>query len=889
MLRWLKTRSSPLLHPGRVERELDTELRFHIDMLTEQNVRGGMPPDEARRAAMRSFGQVERVKADVRDTWLSRITGTLAQDLRYGARNMRRNPGFAFAVILTMALGIGANTAIFSVVNGVLLQPLPYQDGHQLVVLRQQRPLAGVEDMGFSYKEIVDYRTRTQSLRNVVEFHNMWFILLGRAEPERLSTGVVSANFFDVLGVKPLYGRTFVAADEGHGAEAVLILSHRYWKRAFGGDPSVVGRVFQMNDRPHQVVGVLPAVPQYPLEVDVYMPTSACPFRSAPETEANRNGRIVRTAFARLRDGVTLDKARADLAVTAAGMQQEFPDVYQKERGYRTVALPLQEELTRSFNTTLFVLMGTAGFVLLIVCASVANLMLARVSRRQHELAVRSVLGASRLRLARQLLTESTLLALMGGIVGLGVAQLGMQLLVAFAERFTTRAQEIQIDVTVLFYTFLLSIATGLVFGAFPAFARRSGGDSPLKNGARVTHGRQNVRNTLIVVQVAASFMLLIGAGLTIRSLIKLHQVNPGFLTDNILTMRIDLNFSKYPGGTRHVFWQRVEERLKSEPGVVMVGGGATFPLNDLGPFSVPIQIEGQQLPDNALRPQVDARLATPDYFATIGQSLLSGRTFRHGDRSFGAPPQDGARSELAVIINRTMARHYWPDEDPIGRRLTTGTNNPNWATVVGVVADARQQLDQPSRDEIYVPLLTSQQLSTTWLVRTTVDPAVMERQIRAAIRSVDPDQPVDNFRTLSEVRSESLEQRTLTATLLGLFGGLALFITAAGMAGVIAFSVTQRTQEFGVRMALGAQRGEVLTMVLRQGLQLVLIGLAIGLAGALILTRVLTTLLFGVEPTDGVTFVAVSMVLVAVAALACFVPARRAASVDPMVALRVG
>jgi predicted permease len=887
MRRWLRIRLSPLLRRARHERELDLELRFHLDMLADQNIRAGMSPEDARRAALRTFGHLDGIKAEVRDTWLSRLADTVIQDLRGGLRNLRKHPGFAVTVILTMALGIGANTAVFSVVNGVLLRPLPYRDGHQLVVLRQQAAAADLDDLGFSATEIADYRARSRSLAGVVEFHNMWFILLGGPEPQRLSTGVVSPNFFDVLGVTPLHGRTFTRRDDAHGAEAVLVLSHGYWQRAFGGDPSVVGRVFQMNDRPHQVIGILPPVPQYPLEVDVYMPTSACPFRSAPAAAMSRGARML-TAFGRLRDGVSLGKARADLAVVATAMQQEFPEAYPRESGYTATASPLREELTRSFNSTMAVLMGTAAFVLLIVCASVANLMLARLARRRYEMSVRSVLGASRSRLARQLLTESTVLAVLGGAAGLIVAQLGMRVLVAFAERFTTRAAEIQIDGRVLLYTLGVSVATGLIFGALPAFGEWRG-RSPLPDGTRVTHDRRNLRNTLIVVQIAASFMLLIGAGLTIRSLIKLHQLDPGFRTDNILTMRIDLNFTKYGPALRSRFWQRLEERLLREPGVITVGGGATFPLNELGPFSQSIQIEGRPVPENGLRPLVDARLATPDYFTTIGQPILAGRPFRGSDRSFYVPADvvEGDR-EFAVIVNQTMARHYWPNEDPIGRRLTT-SNNPNWATVVGVVADARQQLDQPSRDEIYVPLLTGRQLSTTWLVRTNVEPSAMERRIRAIVRALDPDQPVDNFRTLAEVRSESLEQRTLTATLLGLFGLLALAITATGIAGVVAFSVSQRTREFGVRMALGARRADVVTMVLRQGLQLVLIGLALGLAGALVLTRLLSTLLFGIEPTDGLTFVAVSMVLIAVAALACFVPARRAASVDPLVALRVG
>ncbi|HXW05419.1 MAG TPA: ABC transporter permease [Vicinamibacterales bacterium] len=885
MFRLLRTRLRPLLRRDRHERELDAELRFHLEMLTEQNVRAGMSRDEAWRAALRTFGPVDLVKDQVRDTWLSRMTEAVAQDLRYGARGIRKSPGFAGVVMLTMALGIGANTAVFSVVNGVLLRPLPYADGQELVVLQQQASRLDVDDMGFSYKEILDYRTRSRSLEDVVEFHSMWFILLGRREPERLSTGVVSARFFDVLGVQALHGRTFVEGDDAHGADAVLVLSHRYWTRAFGTDPSVVGRVFQMNDRPHQVIGVLPPIPQYPLEVDVYMPTSACPFRSDPQTIGSRNARMM-TAFARLRDGVSLDKADSDLAIVAASLQKDYPGAYPPSIGYGARAVALRDELTREFGTTLTVLLGTAGFVLLIVCASVANLMLARHARRQQEFSVRSVLGAGRARLARQLLTESALLSVLGGLAGLAVARFGMQMLVAFAERFTTRAAEIQIDTTVLLYTLAVSAATGLVFGAFPALAARGDQAGNLKDGARIIQSRPGVRHTLIVVQIAASFMLLIGAGLTVRSLIKLHQVDPGFRTDSILTMRIDLNFTKYPPGTRAAFWQQLEERLRHEPGVITVGAGATFPLNDRGPFSQPVQIEGRRFSADLERPLVDARLATPDYFATIGQRLLSGRTFNRSDRSFYGPAGADPVEEFAVIVNQTMARHYWPHEDPVGRRLSTA-NSRAWAKVVGVVADTRQQLDEPSRDEIYVPLLTGQQLSTTWLVRSAVDPGVMERQIRAVVRDVDPDQPVDNFRTLAEVRSESLEQRRLTAMLLGLFGLLALVITATGIAGVVAFSVNQRTREFGVRMALGARRGEVLRMVLGQGLQLVLVGLAIGLAGALVLTRLLSTLLFGVEPTDAVTFAAVSMVLVAAAALACVVPARRAASVDPLVALR--
>jgi predicted permease len=878
MVRRITTRLTSLFRRDRLERDLDRELHFHIDMLTEQHVRAGIPQVEARRLALRNFGVVDRVKDDVRDTWMSRLVETLGQDVRYGARNLRRNPGFALVVILTMALGIGANTAIFSVVNGVLLQPLPYKDGDRLVVLRQQQPLAAVDDTGFSYQEIQDYRTRTQSLESVAEFHNMWFILLGRADPERLATGVVSANFFDVLGVQPAYGRAFQEQDDKPGAPAVLMLSDAYWRRSFHADPSVIGKIFQMNDRPHQVIGVLPAVTPYPLEVDVYMPTSACPFRSSQHSIDDRTMRMMQ-AFGRLKPGVTIDKGRADLDVVAAGIQASYPQVYRTTDGYRISATPLKEEMTREFKPTLFVLLGTAGFVLLIVCASIANLTLARMVRREREIAIRSVLGAGRTRLLRQLLTESLLLAAIGGALGVALAAWGVDLLVAYAMRFTPRAADIGIDRTVLLYTFLISVATGLVFGTVPAFSGPLAMAPALRDGGRTTQNRQSVRSVLIVIQVAASFMLLIGAGLTLRTIINLQRVDPGFKTDNLLTMRIDLNFSKYKGAQIPAFWERLEERLKTEPGVLAAGGGGTFPLNDRGPFTGPLQIEGRELAPNTPRPQVDYHLATPDYFSTLGQPVLTGRAFEPGDRNLDL-------RNPVVIINKTMARHYWPDQDPIGRRI--GGDSEQWYTIVGVVADTLQHLKEPVHDEVYTPMMQSTQLSTTWLLRTDVDPRIMERQVRNAVHAIDPDQPVDHFRTVAEVRSASLESPRLTAALLGLFALLALVITAAGIAGVIAFSVNQRTQEFGILMALGAQRGSVLTMVLRQGISLVLIGLAMGMAGAVVLTRALTTLLFGVQPTDALTFLGVSMVLVAVAAAACLIPARRAASVDPMVALRV-
>ncbi len=881
------SRLRSLFRRHQLERTLDTEVRFHIDMETDKNVRGGMPREQARRAAVAAFGNVGGVKDDVRDTWLVRSAETLMQDMRYGARTLLKAPGFTLVVVLTMALGIGANTAIFSVVNGVLLKPLPYERGDELVVLRQQRTRDeargehdGPDGLGFSPKEMDDYRGQASTLAGMVEFHDMWFILLGRPEPERVQTGVVSAGFFNVLGVKPLLGRNFRDDDEKHGAPAVLILSFPYWQRSFGGDPNVVGQTFRMNDRPHTVVGVLPPIPQFPAEMDVYMPTSACPFRSNPRAIANRQFRLMR-AFARTKPGVTPEQTASDLTVIAQRLKTAYPDAYPPAEDFGVAVSPLRQRLTQEFKPTLIVLLATAGFVLLIVCASVANLLVARLVRRNRELAVRAALGAGRTRLLRQLLTESTMLAVAGGAVGLLFAMLGLDLLVAFAERFTARASEITIDTPVLLFTLGMSVLTGLVFGAIPALGSRQDALTTLRdgNGGRIAGGRHAVRATLVVAQVAVSFMLLIGAGLMLRSLMKLQEVNPGFTVENILTMRIDLNFSKYTDqAKRAAIIKRLLERLETEPGVTNVAASASFPLNDDGGgFNGSFEIEGKPVPEGQPRPRANLNLASPDYFKTIGIPLRRGRLFTK---------QDHIESPRVVIVNERLARRYWKDEDPIDRRISFN-GGQQWVTIVGVVADARNVLTEEAGEAIYGPILQTGQLSTAWLIRTTVDPATMTQQVRTALREIDPEQPVDRFRTLEQVRASALAPSRLTTSLIAIFAALALTITAIGIGGVVAFSVSERVQEFGVRMALGAQRGEVLRMVLKQGVGMVAIGIALGVVGALTLTQLIANLLFGIEPTDIPTFIVVSLVLFVVALVACFLPARRAASVDPLVALR--
>src|SRR5215468_3733340 len=868
-----------LLRIKRSEREMERELRFHLEMETEENIRRGMDPEEAFQAALRSFGGVERFKEECRDVKRNRPFETIWQDIRFGARLLRRNPGFTLLAVLTLALGIGANTAIFSVVYGVLLRPLPYQQGGQLVVMRQEAPLASNDNLNFSVKEIDDYRAQNKTLADLAEHHSMSFTLFGGREPERIQAAVVSANFFELMGVTPLLGRTFAPSDEARGAEAVLVLSHQYWRRSHKGDPHIVGRVFRMNDRPHTVIGVLPPLPQYPNENDMYMPTSACPTRSSERFIANRNARMM-SVFARLKAGVSEAQALADLSTIAGRMKEIYPDAYPANLGFGLTLASLHKELTQGAQPTFLVLLCTAGLVLLLACANTANLTLARLMRRERELAVRAALGATRVRLMRQLLTESMLLSLIGGALGVLLSAGSVRLLVNFAARFTPRAAEISLDTTVLLFTLVVSVATGLVFGLAPALSTRQSLIPSLKEGGRSAAGagRRRLRGALVVAQVAVSFVLLVGAGLMLRSLFKLQKVNPGFDPERVLVMRVTANWSKYTTGQQYRDLSlRLVERARAAPGVLSAAMASTYPLNPLGlatgAFNVNFQIEGRPLNPNEPAPQADYRVASADYSQTIRLPLLKGRLFTEAD---------DAQARQVAVINQTTARHRWGDEDPLGKRISFDEGK-NWVTIIGVVGDVRQYgLNQEPTDELYRPVRQTSGANNL-LVRTAVAPAVMIQQLRQAIYSVDPENAIDRVQTLENVRNESIASPRLTTALLGLFAALALLITAAGIAGVMALTVSQRTHEIGIRMALGASASGVLRLVLRQGLTLVLVGLALGVAGAFALTRLMSTLLFAVEPTDPLTWLVVAMALAAVASLACLAPARRATMIDPL------
>ncbi|HEV7522537.1 MAG TPA: ABC transporter permease [Candidatus Angelobacter sp.] len=806
--------------------------------------------------------------------------GAFVQDLRYGFRMLRKNPGYTFMALLALALGIGANTALFSVVYGVLLKPLPYAQGKELVVLQQDFPKANAKNVGFSVPELQDYRAQAKSLTQIEEYHQMSFILLDGKEPDEVRTGVVSAHFFDLLGIKPFLGRFFSSADETPGADAVLVLSHSYWKTRYGGDAGIIGRHFRMNDRVHTVVGVLPPVPQYPRENDVYMTTVACPFRSSPRTITSRSARMMR-AFGRLKQGMDLRAGNADVSVVASRLQEANPADYPASRGLTAAMDGLQNQLTQQVRPMLLVLLGTAGLVLLIACANVANLALARIMRREQEMAVRAALGANRRRLVRQLLTESTLLSVAGGLLGLLLASGCLELLVRFVGRFTTRAAEIRISLEVLLFTLAVSIVTGLVFGSIPALSQRTNLVNSLKEGsanATVKTNGMRLRNLLVAGQIALSFVLLIGAGLMIRSFVKLQQVNGGYNPENVLTANIPLSFSKYNSNAVTLnFFDRVIAKLEGTPGILAVGVNNGAPLAPGMPMNTTFIVEGRPVSERDALPSTDVSFVSPGSMQLLGIPLISGRFFT---------AHDNADSPEVAIISRSLAQHFFPNEDALNKRISAD-NGKSWVKIVGVVGDVKYYgLDKEALDTAYVSFAQSP-MGGTLLIKTAGNPLNYARQVREAVYSVDPEQPVNGIKTLGELRGDALVQSRLTAILLALFAGLALAIAATGLSGVTALMVSQRTREIGIRMALGAQSTSVMGMILMQGMRVITMGVAAGVAVALVFSRVMRTLLFHTTVNDPVTFVGVALMFIAVGFVASYVPARRVTKVDPLIALR--
>ncbi|HLL74582.1 MAG TPA: ABC transporter permease [Pyrinomonadaceae bacterium] len=880
------------------EAEIVEELAQHLDDRYEELLRGGATEEEARRAALVELAESDLLAEELRRVERAveqnpvvpgatkRRTNVFAdfwQDARYAVRVLLKNPGFTAVAVVALALGIGANSAIFSVVNTVLLRPLPYKDPERLVTVWEENAKAGFPRDTPAVANYIDWRDQNQVFEGMAAIADQSFNLTGVGEPERLTGRLVSASLFPLLGVEPQLGRAFLPQEDAPGANKVVVIGHGLWQRRFGGDPKIVGRQINLNGENHEVVGVMPAHFQFPDPKDEVW----APIAFTQQQAANRGSHYLQVV-ARMKPNVSVGQAQAEMTAIAARLRQQYPE---QNADLGATVVPLQEHLVGDIRPALLVLLGAVGFVLLVACANVANLLLARAAVRQKEIAVRIALGASRLRLVRQFLTESVLLAALGGAVGLLLAVWGVGLLKTFIPENISQVRSIALDARVLGFTLLVSLLTGLVFGLAPALqASKFNLNETLKEGGRdsAQGSRGNrVRAALVVAEVAVSLVLLIGAGLLMNSFMRLRSVDPGFSADNLLTMSVVLPRNKYPDSQRRAaFYDEMVSRVEALPGVKSAAVTNWIPLVRQGD-STGFSIEGRPdpAPGEGRRNVVVTRAVHPHYFRAMGIQLLQGRALDERDR---------ADAPNVAVISETMARRHFPGEDPLGKRITPGdatsTNPDDWVTIVGVARDVRQvELAAEPKPQMYVPYAQGWSIFAPryLLVSTSVEPMSLASAVRGAVWSIDRDQPVSDVRTMEEVLSASLARQRFSTLLLGVFGSVALLLAAVGIYGVMSYSVAQRTHEIGVRMALGAQRGDVLKLAVGQGLKLILVGVGIGLVAAFALTRVMESLLFGISATDPLTFVAIPVVLVFAGLLASFVPARRATKVDPMIALR--
>jgi putative ABC transport system permease protein len=797
---------------------------------------------------------------------------TLLQDIRYGVRSLLKHPGFTAIAIITLALGIGANSAMFSTVNAVLLQPLAYPESERIVVLEGVNPGLGITQSNLSIPDFTDWQQQNQSFDQLAVFATGGSLLTSGDETERVRGTGVTNDFFPLFRTAALRGRALQADDSEKGRDPVLVLSYGLWQRRFGADPNVIGNKVTVGGKSTTVVGVMPAGFDFPAETEMWVPIS---IGAASERRDNRAYCVI----GRLKPGVSIPQAQASLDTINQRLAQAYVET---NRGWSARVNNLQERMVGSMRSALLLLLGAVAFVLLIACANVANLLLARSTARQKEIALRAALGANRWRVVRQLLTESLLLSVVGGGLGLMLSMWLTKLFVSISPPNTPRFDEIKPDSRVLLFTLGLAVITGLVFGLAPALqASRVDLSGGLKEGGRGSGGSQNkrLRSVMMVSEIALSFMLLVGAGLLIKSFMKLRDVSPGFNSDSVLTMRISMPSAKYPKGEPRVqMLRQTLERLKAVPGVQSSGAVLSLPLGG-DTFNVGRAYIREGRPAT---PEESANsnylVATPDYFRTLQIPVLAGRTFTD---------QDVEQGTKVLIVNETLAKQLWPGESPVGRRITIWRDEQFPREIVGVVGDTKAALDGEPEPQMYTPYAQeSGWTGMSLVVRTTGDPLNTVAAARNEIRTLDKGIPIYNVRTMNDVMATSVAPQRTSMLLLSAFAGVALLLAMIGIYGVTAYYVTQRTQEIGIRIALGAQMGDVMKLVLKNGMTLALIGVAIGLAGAFAITRVMASLLFGVKPTDVATFAIVAFCLLATALIASYLPARRATKVDPLTAL---
>ena len=808
-----------------------------------------------------------------------RIMETIFTDIRFGFRSLLKRPGATLIALVTLALGIGVNTAIFSAVDSVLLRPLPFKDPERLVSIWEQTLQIGILRNEVAPANFVDLRTQNQTFEAIGAYGPQDVNLTGDGEPERISGQLVSANVLSILGVEPALGRTFLANEDQPGQEHVVVLSYALWQRRFNQDPSVLNRNITLNGESFTVVGVMPRGFFFPeRESELWVP-----WAMEPEQASGRGDHYLRL-IARLRPTATIDQANQDLGTIAGRLAAEYP---RTNEGLGFKSNSLHQDYVGDLRLPILILFGAVGLVLLIACANVANLLLAQATSRRKEIAIRIALGARRWTIVRQLLVESLLLASAGGLLGVLVAFWGVAGLAKFLPESLSKLQNVNVDARVFVFTLGVSALTAIIFGGVPALlASRTRPGATLNDVSRDVSGGTSgrfVRRLLVVSEVALAVVLLVGAGLLIRSFQRLRQVDIGFTTENRLTMKMVLPMPKYvKPEARRAFYDQTLQRVEAIPGVEAAGMITVLPLSFSG-MNFSFSVEGRTSPNDMQLPFALYRVVSPSYFRAMGITLQRGRFL---------DPHDSPDTQPAIVINQRLAEQYWPNEEPIGKRLKIGpVDSPNqWLTVVGIVNNVRQSGLYEQKHEIYVPYAQERRVFMAprdLVVSTKADPASVVGAVRQAVWSVDKDQPVSNVRTMDQVVAASSSKERFQSLLLGLFAALALLLACVGLYGVISYAVVQRTHEIGVRMALGAKPVDVLRLVIRQGMGLTIIGLIVGVAAGSVVTRVLSDMLYGVSPRDPLTFVGAPLLLLLVAFLACYIPARRATRIDPLVALR--